>query len=93
MALLRGLFGDADGIADLGPRRAVPLGLADVMVDELVTEIGQRLRPQPRLADARKLVGIRQFLVEMGDQIRKVDVEVDSCVNREVDAPSSSTSN
>jgi hypothetical protein len=43
VALLSGLFGYPDGVADLAPRRTGLLGLADVVADELVTEAGQGL--------------------------------------------------
>ncbi|MEJ7744585.1 MAG: hypothetical protein WKF73_19825 [Nocardioidaceae bacterium] len=61
-ALLSGLLRHPNGIADLGPRRAALLSLADVMVDELVTEIGQGLRTEVRLADARQGIGVRRVL-------------------------------
>jgi hypothetical protein len=72
---LGGLFGHSDGVTDLGPRRAGLLGLADVVIDELVTEVGQGLGTQSCFADAGQCVGAGEFLVEAGDQVGEADVD------------------
>jgi hypothetical protein len=56
-------------------RRARLLGLADVVTDELVAEVGKGLGAQVCLADAGQVVGLRELLVEAGDQVGEADVE------------------
>jgi len=50
-------------------------GLADVVADELVTEVGEGLGAESGLADAGQFARVGVLFVEMSDQVGEADVE------------------
>ncbi|CCH34088.1 hypothetical protein BN6_68510 [Saccharothrix espanaensis DSM 44229] len=69
--LLRGLLGDADALADVGPARPGAPGLVHEVADQVVTQFGELRAELDGGGEPAQDVGV--FLGDGDDQVRQLD--------------------